>query len=715
MSSSLEPKHVGAIGVSKALHDVKASLVAAGGDLEQVLHNRVSGFVRDIRSSLETSICRIAFVGQIKAGKSSLINALINKPGFLPTDINPSTAVVTKVFLGGSQQNENTALFHFFTESEWDNIMSRGGEPAAQSPALPKLPSSRGKLDELQRRAEKRLGPNFSKVLGKHHLFSAVTPQVLEQYVSAADYKPATPESPVLYSDVTKMAEVFLKGPPFSHPTVMIDTPGVNDLFFIRDEITHSNLADADIYIVVLSAQNPLSSADLSLLRLLRGLQRDKIIAVINRIDSLAGIAEGSKEVEAFVRARLKQEFPHASIPVLLASAMWANAALNFSQAEADRICDARFERYVRQRGIRGISDPPGDLRTPATLLTASGIPRIVDFISRFITSSVSEEQLLPAAATLGAIAHNTSMSSRLALRALAPDKLVNNPRPVVKEELRRQAELSLDQLSGVVREIEAHLQGVLEEWEKREAEDIQNLERYIYYSIDVFADTQAKAFFVQKDTQTFSVNFSKDALRFRSELSDEFALHCAQITKGLLDKRSEAETILRNTLQAKLPNLDNLVQFGLTSRRVRPLSVMALAKATALETKEFWDLFKQRQQGDDAKGTEELKLLIASEFVLILREMLDTARSDLKLTANEIMTRLRIIALSSIFPLVDRLSYLAEAFLKSYDLGTSKPLIGFDFLQDFQSRIKSDLQRQQEIAERLVAIKKASLQIPAG
>jgi hypothetical protein len=715
MSSSLEPEHTVTIGVSKALHDVKASLVAAGSDLEQVLHNRVAGFVRDIRSSLENSICRIAFVGQIKAGKSSLINALINRPGFLPTDINPSTAVVTKVFLGGSQENENSARFHFFTESEWDNIMSGGAEHAAQRNALSRLPSSRGKLDELERRAEKRLGPNFSKVLGKHHLFSAVTPQVLEQYVSASDYKPATPESPALYSDVTKMAEVFLKSPPFSHPTVMIDTPGVNDLFFIRDEITHSNLADADIYIVVLSAQNPLSSADLSLLRLLRGLQRDKIIAVINRIDGLADIAKDAREVEAFVRGRLKQEFPHASIPVLLASAMWANAALNFSQAEADRICDARFEQYVKESGLQRTLPAPGNLKTAATLLTSSGIPRIVDFISRFITSSVSEEQLLPAAATLGAIAHNTSMSSRLALRALAPDKLVSNPRQVVKEELRRQAQASLEQLSGVVKEIEALLQGVLNEWEERESQDIQNLERYIYYSIDVFANAQSKSFFEQKDTQTFSVDFSKDALRFRSELSDDFALHCAQITKGLLDKRNEAEAILRKTLQAKLPNLDNLVQFGFTSRRVRPLSVMALAKATALETKEFWDLFRQRPEGDDAKGTEELRLVIASEFVLILREMLDTARADLKLTANEMLTRLRVIALSSIFPLVDKLSYLAEAYLKSHDLATSRALIDFDFLQDFQSRIKADVERQQEIAERLVAIKKASLQVPAG
>ncbi len=710
MAVRSEPDSPVNIGVSKALYDVKSGLVTAGADLEDLLHSRISWLVRDMRGALESNICKIAFVGQIKAGKSSLINALINKPGFLPTDINPSTAVVTKVFIGGSNQKDNTALFHFFTESEWDNIMSAG--PGAEGRSLLTLPSSRARLQDLQRRAEKRLGPGYSKMLGKHHLFSAVTPQILDQYVSASDYKPDAPESPMLYSDVTKMAEVFLKSPPFSHPTVMIDTPGVNDLFFIRDEITHSNLADADIYILVLSAQNPLSSAEVSLLRLLRGLQRDKIIAVINRIDSLDNIADKSRKVEAFVREKLKEEFPHASIPVLLASALWANAALASDETQIKRVCNANFHRYVKESGILRSQASAEDPNCPSTLLAASGIPRVVDFISRFIMSSVTEDQLLPTAATFAAIAHNTAMSSRLALRALAPDRLVKNPRP---DELKRQAQLSLDQLSEVVREIDDLHNGIVNDWEAHAKEELVNLERYLFYSIDIFAETQVKAFISLKDPQSFTGRFFQDALRFRSELSDKFARHHTQISKGLLDRKTEAEALLRRTLQAKLPNLDNVIQFGLSSRKTRPLSVMALAKATSLETAEFWALLKHPSEGDEAERIRELKLVIASEFVLILKELLETAQSDLKLTANEMMMKLRILALSAIFPLVDNLSYLADAFLKGKGLSGSASPIDGDFLQDFQSRITSDVKRQQEVAERLVDIKKLSLQVPVG
>ena len=696
------------IGVSKALFDVRSRLIAAGSELEHSLHGRISWFVRDMRGALESNVCRIAFVGQVKAGKSSLINALIKRPGFLPTDVNPSTAVVTKVFLGGSNQNNNSALFHFFTESEWDGIMS-GAAPGAELKGLLSLPSSRSKLHELQRRAEKRLGPNYSSILGKHHLFSSVTPQLLEQYVSVADYKPASSENPVLYSDVTKMAEIFLKGEPFSHPSVMIDTPGVNDFFFIRDEITHSNLADADIYLVVLSAQNPLSSADLSLLRLLRGLQRDKIIAVINRIDSLNNVAEDSKKVEIFVRETLKREFPHASIPVLLASAHWANAALTCDKAKIDDVCDAGFDRYVKESDFpRSSNRSSENLRNPSALLAYSGIPRVIDFMSRFITGSVTEEQVLPGAATFSAIAQNTAMSSRLALRALAPDKLVNNVRPVIRDELRRQAKLSLDQLSDVVKKVEETLKDALDVWERQTNEDVANLERYLFYSIDVFADSQAKAFVSQQDPQGFTGHFFKDALRFRSELSDDFALHHTQIIKALLNKKNEAEATLRKTVQATLPNLDNVIQFGFTSRKTRPPSVMALAKATALESNEFWALLKHPSGRDKAERVKELKLVITSEFLLILKEMLETARTDLKLTANEMMTRLRVMALSALFPLIEDLSFLAGSVAAASS-------IDVEFMRDFQTRIKSNLKRQEEIAERLNAIKKQSLQVPIG
>jgi len=704
------------VGVPKRLIDVKSETLKTGGSLAAVLPSRLSWFARDVLKQLDNHVCRMAFVGQVKAGKSTLINALIGKPGLLPTDINPSTAVITKIFFGERSQPQNTALFHFFTENEWEGLMS--GKAAAQgAPGLHSLPTTKLKLAELQRRAEKRLGPNYSNVLGKHHLFSSVTPKILSNYVSTGDYGTAS-EKDVLYSDITKMAEIFLEGMPFSYPSVMIDTPGVNDLFFIRDEVTQSNLADADIYIVVLSAQNPLSEGDLSLLRLLRGLQRDKIIAVINRIDRLENPIRDAPKVEAFVREALRREFPNASIPVLLASAFWANAALGKLKDGATML----KERGDPELGTlaRPVIDEDAALSSgirakSAELLTYSGIPRIVEFISQFMTNGIAEEQLLPTAATLSAIAHNTAMSSRLALRALAPDKILANPKLDIADALRRQAGSSLDQLTALTNEAENFLADTSNDWEAAAAGEVANLERYIYHSIEGFAETQSIAF-ARGPRASFPDIFFREALRFRTELSDDFAAYHTQISKGLLNKQSEAESFLRKIVKAKLPGLDNVVQFGFMPRRIKPPSIMSLAKATTLETDEFWQILLEAPPKNEAETIAELKVTITSEFIVILKDMLDSARSDLKLTGDEVINRLRLMAFSAIFPLVGHLTYLAGA-LGAKAVRPNEGLSDSDgiFMRGFQERMKKSLSEQEALVSRLNEIKKECLAVPIG
>jgi hypothetical protein len=112
--------------VTKRLGEMKNRIIELGEDLQDTIHSRVGTCVSAIQSDLESHSCRIAVIGQIKAGKSSLINALIRRPELLPTDINPSTAVITKLYFGAPAEQNNTALFHFFSDEEWEHIMAGG-------------------------------------------------------------------------------------------------------------------------------------------------------------------------------------------------------------------------------------------------------------------------------------------------------------------------------------------------------------------------------------------------------------------------------------------------------------------------------------------------------------------------------------------------------------------------------------------------------------
>ncbi len=89
----------------------------------------------------------------------------------------------------------------------------------------------------------------------------------------------------------------------------------------MRDEITRRSLENPDIYVFVLSALQPLSAADIAMMRLLNGLHKDRIIVFINRVDQLANPVVDATVVKRAVKKRLRLEFPNLHIPVIIGSA----------------------------------------------------------------------------------------------------------------------------------------------------------------------------------------------------------------------------------------------------------------------------------------------------------------------------------------------------------------------------------------------------------
>ena len=140
-------------------------------------------------NQLEQRSCRIAVIGQIKAGKSTFINALVGRPGFLPADINPWTVVVTALhFRSSPTPPEHAAVFQLFSVDEWKELAEGRGRlrelterlvPGFQPDLL------RAQLEVMRKRAERRLGSKFGELLGKCHRFDTVTPELLADYVSA--------------------------------------------------------------------------------------------------------------------------------------------------------------------------------------------------------------------------------------------------------------------------------------------------------------------------------------------------------------------------------------------------------------------------------------------------------------------------------------------------------------------------------------------------
>ena len=82
-------------------------------------------------------------IGQVKAGKTSLVNSMVGMPDMLPADVNPWTSVVTSLHLNPNVAAEdNRASFRFFDMEEWSRLLDRGGR-------IGELAARAGAEDEL--------------------------------------------------------------------------------------------------------------------------------------------------------------------------------------------------------------------------------------------------------------------------------------------------------------------------------------------------------------------------------------------------------------------------------------------------------------------------------------------------------------------------------------------------------------------------------------
>ena len=83
--------------MGEPLEHARRELLAWGHELARTVDPAHAGAVDQALRYLESLACRVAVIGQVKAGKSSFIGALVGKPNLLPSDVNPWTTVVTNL------------------------------------------------------------------------------------------------------------------------------------------------------------------------------------------------------------------------------------------------------------------------------------------------------------------------------------------------------------------------------------------------------------------------------------------------------------------------------------------------------------------------------------------------------------------------------------------------------------------------------------------
>lgn len=200
--------------------------------------SEIMDHMKNMINQCSNSDFHIALVGTIKAGKSSLLNAIIGHE-IASTAVTPETASLTK--FRGSSDGKDYLKISFYTREEWKRLWasvtkSKEAHPTSQNVFLEeykKLKADRYKEDLLGKAPIQLHCGKISDL--KEQISKWTSSQCPEHYF-------------------VKEVEVILSSLHLPPEVVFVDTPGLNDIVRYRSDITREYIRRANAILVCVSS-----------------------------------------------------------------------------------------------------------------------------------------------------------------------------------------------------------------------------------------------------------------------------------------------------------------------------------------------------------------------------------------------------------------------------------------------------------------------------
>ena len=212
----------------------------------------------------------LAVAGQIKAGKSTLLNALIFGNDILPSDDTPYTAKITEIRYGSDKKLKAI----FYTKDEWQELKNEITE-----------------IDDKKVNYFK----NFIEPDIKNSSYIKFLNQTKEDDIS--NLKEYVAKGGV-YTPFVKSVEIYYPAE-ILKSLVVVDTPGTNDPNIFRSKITLDWIKRCDAAIYATYAGRAFDESDIKFINeYLLSLENSKRIVAINKIDVLRNFDEAKELLE---------------------------------------------------------------------------------------------------------------------------------------------------------------------------------------------------------------------------------------------------------------------------------------------------------------------------------------------------------------------------------------------------------------------------------
>jgi hypothetical protein len=372
------------------------SLQETLADIEAIGGETIARKTQRMAQELDEFAPAVTFIGQIKSGKTTLVNAMAGRPGLLPADVNPWTSVVTSIHLNMPRPEKSpVASFTFFDSEEWDHLVKHGGrigELSERTGAEKEMERLQLQIDQMREKTKARLGKKFELLLGQTHHYQHLDDALVQRYVCLGDdFETAeAQDTQGQFADITKSADLFLQGAPQPIPLTLRDTPGMNDTFMMREQITIRSIRDSKICVVVLSAHQALNAVDMGLIRLISNVKSRQVLIFVNRSDELADPSAQIPEIRSSLVRTLADNGGPENPCILFGSAYWANAAL---AGTLDDLPDASASALENYRASAIAPETEG-LDPASALWVLSGVPALCAALSERIEENAAEKAL---------------------------------------------------------------------------------------------------------------------------------------------------------------------------------------------------------------------------------------------------------------------------------------------------------------------------------
>ena len=263
----------------KKIKNIAYKAMKDKGEENAPVYRKIYGLTQKFFSDYRKRRIEIAVVGTVKAGKSSLINALIGTH-LASVDPTPETSILVKY---RTTSEGNYLKINFYTEAQWNKLWSTAKNATVFRNEYDRLGAENIKYEYLNK-------PQKYITCSSEEL-----PRIMMEW-SKSD----TPKH-----FFVKEIEVGYQSDTIPHDVFLVDTPGLSDPVRYRSDITRRYIKRSDWILACITGENLSCQPEFNFLSKVisnKGGDVSKIFVVATKKDMLTNAEEEKKEKEFLIR-----------------------------------------------------------------------------------------------------------------------------------------------------------------------------------------------------------------------------------------------------------------------------------------------------------------------------------------------------------------------------------------------------------------------------